>query len=200
MRAPRRLTAAAIVAVLSFGVAACGGDDDDVLTGGEGLTQTEETPAPAETTETTADDAGGDGGDPVRAADFEVGNAENLSEKPGIKIPEGKGPPEQLLKRDLVEGDGATAREGSELSMQYVGVAFSSGEEFDASWGRGEPFAFTLGGGDVIQGWDEGIEGMKVGGRRLLVIPPDKGYGEQGAGGAIGPNETLVFVVDLKEA
>ena len=81
--------------------------------------------------------------------------------------------------------------------MHYVGVAHSSGEEFDASWDRGEAFQFPLGGGQVIAGWDQGVQGMKVGGRRKLVIPPHLGYGARGAGGAIKPNETLIFVVDL---
>ena len=81
--------------------------------------------------------------------------------------------------------------------MHYVGVSWSSGAQFDASWDRGQTFQFTLGAGMVIRGWDEGVAGMKVGGRRKLVIPPELGYGEQGAGGVIGPNETLVFVVDL---
>jgi peptidylprolyl isomerase len=83
--------------------------------------------------------------------------------------------------------------------MQYVGVAFSTGEEFDASWDRGEPFEFTLGNGDVIAGWDEGIVGMKEGGRRKLTIPAEQAYGAQGSPPTIGPNETLVFVVDLEK-
>ena len=95
-----------------------------------------------------------------------------------------------------MEGSGSSAKKGDEVTVQYVGVGYESGEEFDASWG-GEPFSFQLGGGQVIEGWDEGVEGMKVGGRRQLTIPPDLGYGETGFPPAIGPDETLIFVVDL---
>jgi len=115
--------------------------------------------------------------------------------KPVIEVPEGE-PPTVLVEEDLVEGSGPGAKKGDEVTVQYVGVGYESGEEFDASWG-GEPFSFQLGGGQVIKGWDEGVEGMKVGGRRQLTIPPDLGYGEAGFPPAIGPNETLIFVVDL---
>lgn len=117
-------------------------------------------------------------------------------EKPEIDFPEGT-PPTDLEVTDLTEGDGQEAAAGRTAVVHYVGVAFSTGEEFDASWSRGEPFAFPLGGGAVIAGWDRGVEGMKVGGRRRLVIPPHLGYGQRGAGGAIAPGETLIFVVDL---
>jgi peptidylprolyl isomerase len=119
-----------------------------------------------------------------------------LGKKPPIAKPKGA-PPAKLVKRDIVEGKGAVAKDGKELTMQYVGIAFSTGEEFDASWGRGEPFKFQLGAGMVIPGWDKGIAGMRVGGRRQLVIPPDLAYGAQGQPPTIGPNETLVFDVDL---
>ena len=119
-----------------------------------------------------------------------------MSEKPEIDFPEGP-PPSALEIIDLTEGDGAEATSGSTVSVHYVGVAHSTGEEFDASWNRGEPFSFRLGAGNVIAGWDRGVQGMKVGGRRKLVIPPDLGYGDRGAGGAIAPGETLIFVVDL---
>jgi len=89
------------------------------------------------------------------------------------------------------------ATAGREVEVQYVGVSWSTGREFDASWNRGSPFRFTLGRRMVIAGWDQGVAGMRVGGRRELVIPPSLGYGERGAGSAIGPNETLIFVVDL---
>ncbi|MCW2898993.1 MAG: peptidylprolyl isomerase FKBP-type [Streptosporangiaceae bacterium] len=117
-------------------------------------------------------------------------------ERPEIDFPEGA-PPENLEITDLVVGDGPEATHGSSVSVQYVGVAFSTGEEFDASWNRGQPFEFPLGGRRVIAGWDLGVKGMKVGGRRRLVIPPHLGYGNRGAGGAIKPGETLIFVVDL---
>jgi peptidylprolyl isomerase len=119
-----------------------------------------------------------------------------MPEKPEIDFPEGP-PPTSLQVEDLTEGDGAEATEGRTVSVHYVGVAHSSGEEFDASYNRGEPLAFRLGVGQVISGWDQGVQGMKVGGRRRLVIPPHLAYGDRGAGGVIKPGETLIFVVDL---
>jgi peptidylprolyl isomerase len=118
-------------------------------------------------------------------------------DKPVVTIPEGVAAPTELLIEDVVHGDGTEAVAGTTCTMQYVGVSWSSGKQFDASWDRGEPFTFPLGAGHVIGGWDQGVAGMKVGGRRRLTIPPELGYGARGAGGAIGPNETLVFVVDL---
>jgi len=105
--------------------------------------------------------------------------------------------PADLEVTDLDVGDGAEARAGSTVSVHYVGIAHSTGEEFDASYNRGEPLQFRLGVGQVITGWDNGVQGMKVGGRRRLVIPPHQAYGDRGAGGVIGPGETLIFVVDL---
>ena len=117
-------------------------------------------------------------------------------ERPQIDKPDGDIPFELGID-DLVAGDGAQATKGTKVSVHYVGVAFSTGEEFDASWNRGKPFEFRLGKGQVIPGWDQGVEGMKEGGRRLLVIPPDLAYGAQSPSPDIAPNETLVFVVDL---
>ena len=117
-------------------------------------------------------------------------------DKPEIDFPD-YDPPTDLEITDLVEGDGAEATSGSTVSVHYVGVAHSTGEEFDASYNRGTPLSFRLGVGQVIAGWDQGVNGMKVGGRRQLVIPPHLGYGDRGAGGAIKPGETLIFVVDL---
>ena len=108
-------------------------------------------------------------------------------------------PPSELVTEDIVEGKGKTAKAGDTVSMQYVGNAWSTGGEFDASWNSGQPLEFPLGAGRVIPGWDQGIAGMKEGGRRLLVIPPDLAYGAQGAPPVIGPDETLVFVVDLEK-
>jgi peptidylprolyl isomerase len=118
--------------------------------------------------------------------------------RPEIEFP-GETPPADLVMEDITIGEGAEATPGSTVSAHYVGVAHSTGEEFDASWNRGEPLSFRLGVGQVIPGWDQGIAGMKVGGRRRLVIPPHLGYGDRGAGGAIKPGETLIFVVDLLE-
>ncbi|GAA1260159.1 FKBP-type peptidyl-prolyl cis-trans isomerase [Oryzihumus leptocrescens] len=116
--------------------------------------------------------------------------------KPEIEFP-GDTPPADLVIEDISVGDGAEAKPGNTVSAHYVGVAHSTGEEFDASWNRGAPLDFRLGVGQVIAGWDEGIVGMKEGGRRKLVIPADKAYGDRGAGAVIKPGETLIFVVDL---
>jgi len=117
-------------------------------------------------------------------------------DKPEIEFPDFD-PPADLVVTEIATGDGAEATAGSRVSVHYVGVAHSTGEEFDASYNRGEPLTFQLGVGQVIAGWDQGVQGMKVGGRRQLVIPPHLGYGDRGAGGAIKPGETLIFVVDL---
>jgi peptidylprolyl isomerase len=116
--------------------------------------------------------------------------------KPEITIPDEQ-PPADLHMVDETTGDGDEATAGSHVSVHYVGVSWSTGQQFDASWDRMEPFRFGLGQGQVIQGWDDGVRGMRVGGRRRLTIPPHMGYGAAGAGGVIAPNETLVFVVDL---
>lgn len=121
---------------------------------------------------------------------------DNNLTKPEIDFP-GEVPPTELVIEDIVEGDGAEATPGSQISTHYVGVAWSTGEQFDASWDRGSPLDFPIGVGTVIQGWDQGIPGMRVGGRRKLIIPPHLGYGDRGAGSAIAPGETLIFVVDL---
>jgi peptidylprolyl isomerase len=117
-------------------------------------------------------------------------------EKPVI-TPTSPEPPTDLEITDIWVGEGAEAQAGNTVTVHYVGVAHSTGREFDASWNRNSPFRFHLGQGQVITGWDRGVEGMKVGGRRKLVIPPELGYGNQGAGGVIKPGETLIFVVDL---
>ena len=119
-----------------------------------------------------------------------------MTDKPEIDFPDSP-PPSDLQITDLAEGEGAEATAGKTVSVHYVGVAHSTGEEFDASYNRGTPLDFRLGVGQVISGWDQGVEGMKVGGRRKLVIPPHLAYGDRGAGGVIAPGETLIFVVDL---
>jgi peptidylprolyl isomerase len=116
--------------------------------------------------------------------------------RPEIDFPGGE-PPTGLQVTDIWEGDGSAAGPGDLVTVHYVGVAFSTGEEFDASWDRGDPLQFRLGAGQVIAGWDQGVAGMKVGGRRQLVIPPDLAYGDRGAGRDIAPGETLIFVCDL---
>jgi peptidylprolyl isomerase len=119
------------------------------------------------------------------------------NEKPQVEVPSDQPPSYQLEIDDLVEGDGDEATPGKTVEVHYVGVSWKTGNQFDASWDRGDTFKFGLGKGQVIRGWDQGVAGMRVGGRRRITIPPDLAYGKRGAGGVIGPDETLVFVVDL---
>ncbi len=121
----------------------------------------------------------------------------DLDQKPHVYVPPGEAPPADLVLEDLVVGDGPEAQPGQLVNVHYVGVAWSTRQQFDASWDRDEVFSFSLGAGQVITGWDEGVAGMRVGGRRRITIPPHKGYGSQGAGGVIKGGETLVFIVDL---
>jgi peptidylprolyl isomerase len=180
-----KLTILTLALVLGAGVAACGEDDEPASESGA---ETAATPTPTETA------AGGD----LEA--LVQGTSKQTDAKPEFPAPGGD-PPTELVIRDIVKGTGPKAKPGDQLSMQYVGVSWSTGQQFDASWDRGaQPFAFQLGAGMVIAGWDEGLVGMQKGGRRLLVIPPEQGYGPQGTpDGTIAPNETLVFVVDLVE-
>jgi len=120
-------------------------------------------------------------------------------DKPEIDFPGGE-PPTELEITDIWEGDGVAAKAGDTVRVHYVGVAYSTGEEFDASWSRGDPLEFRLGAGKVIAGWDQGVQGMRVGGRRQLIIPPDLAYGDRGAGHVISQGETLIFVCDLVSA
>lgn len=132
----------------------------------------------------------GEGGGATRsAAEAQKGT------KPKVEVPSGPAP-KKLVEKELIEGEGAEAKAGDKVTVQYVGVLYDNGEEFDASWNRNEPFSFTLGNSEVIAGWDQGVEGMKVGGRRELIIPPQLGYGSE-AVGPIPANSTLVFVIDL---
>ena len=119
------------------------------------------------------------------------------NEKPQVDVPADQPPSYQLEIEDIAEGDGEEAVAGRVVEVHYVGVSWSTGKQFDASWDRGDTFKFSLGKGQVIPGWDQGVAGMKVGGRRRITIPPNLAYGKRGAGGVIGPDETLVFVVDL---
>lgn len=116
--------------------------------------------------------------------------------KPDVTVPD-TAPPADLVADDIVVGDGDEATAGSNVEVHYVGVAWKDGREFDSSWDRGDTLKFKLGKGQVIPGWDQGVAGMRVGGRRRITIPPDLAYGKRGAGGVIGPDETLIFVVDL---
>ncbi len=144
---------------------------------------------------------GGDGGGDQSAdvgpdCSSESSISTDTSTKPKVEVPDGE-PPDKLECIDVVVGDGATAEEGDQVTVQYVGVNYDDGKQFDASWDNGQPFPFQLGSGSVIPGWDQGVVGMKVGGRRELIIPPDLAYGAQGSPPAIKPNSTLAFVVDL---
>ena len=161
----------ALLAVIALG--ACGSDSDDPAADTTQAKSTEE-PSPAQQHEALEDTAA----------------------RPHIPKPTGS-PPRRLEKEDLVKGKGPAAKPGDTLTVNYVGVTFSTGEEFDASWDRGQPFRFVLGQGDVIPGWDRGMVGMRKNGRRMLTIPPQLAYGRDGSPPLIGPNETLVFVVDL---
>ena len=164
------------LSVLALGLAACGDDDG-------------------------TQESSGTNASPAQTAAEEPKEAEtstNVEAKPEIGKPAGE-PPTELVKEDIVVGKGPAAKDGDELTVDYVGVTFSYGDQFDASWDSGQPFTFTLGQGAVIQGWDQGVKGMKVGGRRKLTIPAELAYGAQGSPPAIPPNEPLVFVIDLRK-
>ncbi len=143
-------------------------------------------------------DGGGEDADTPAADDAAV-ELETRPEVADLVPADGTEPPSELQVEDLAVGDGPTAAEGDVLVVQYVGVRWSDGGEFDASWDRGQPLEFQLGSGQVIPGWEQGLEGMSVGGRRMITIPPDLAYADRGAGEAIPPGETIVFVVDLLE-
>jgi peptidylprolyl isomerase len=181
----RKIVTALTALLAAALVAACGDQPKDSRDSASGAAPAAETTT---TTDTTAASA--------PATDGKIST--DLTKKPEIPKPAGS-PPKKLEIEDIVKGKGKPAKKGDQVSMQYVGVSFSTGEQFDASWDNGQPFDFKLGGGDVIEGWDKGIVGMKEGGRRKLTIPADLAYGPQGQPPTIGPDETLVFVVDLKK-
>jgi peptidylprolyl isomerase len=175
----RLLLLLALVGMLALG--ACGDDDDDGDGGNGSPPPTAEQPTETE---------------PTAAEQRQA--LEDTSTKPEIPRPTGS-PPRRLETEDIVRGTGPPAKAGDTVLVHYAGVTFSTGEEFDASWNSGQPFPFPLGQQRVIDGWDKGVVGMRVGGRRMLTVPPELAYGAQGFPPAIGPNETLVFVVDLLE-
>ena len=200
----------ALVLALALVAAACGGDDtaqtaddaataeDDATTGddaeadGESTIEDIATPTPVPTPLAP----GGECAEPVVDPEAPPVDVTDLAVKPTVELPDTA--PTELVVTDIVEGDGDTVDSGDFVVMQYVGVSCSSGEQFDASWDRGQPFSVVLGEGAVIAGWDEGIVGMALGGRLLLVIPPDLAYGDTGSGsGSIPPGDTIAFVVDL---
>jgi len=185
----RSILALFAAGAVALGVVACG---DERTVSDE--TTTEEATAPATTEEATPTEAAA----PVSSEGAVLPISKDLSKKPSIPKPTGA-PPSTLVSKDIVLGSGPAVKAGQTASVQYVGASWSTGKEFDASWDRGQAFPFPIGAGQVIPGWDQGVAGMKVGGRRELVIPPDLGYGEAGSPPVIAPNETLVFVVDLKK-
>jgi peptidylprolyl isomerase len=175
-----KLLSLTLALVLGAALSACGGDSSS-------SSESAATPSPTESAT-------------PQAANIDAivkGITKNTKEKPKVVKPEGD-PPAKLVTKDIVPGKGPKAKPGDRLTMQYVGVSWSTGEQFDASWDRHQAFPFQLGAQMVIPGWDQGMVGMRQGGRRLLVIPPDLGYGPQGSG-PIAPNETLVFIVDLQK-
>jgi peptidylprolyl isomerase len=162
---------AALIALLA--VAGCGGSDDSSSS--------------SESSESTASKA---------ADSTSAESSSSKKTKPEVTVPNGA-PPKKLVIKEIEEGSGAEAKAGDEVTVQYVGVGYDSEEEFDSSWSRSEPFTFGLGAGLVIKGWDQGVEGMKVGGRRELIIPANLAYGATPPSSAIAPNEALIFVIDL---
>jgi peptidylprolyl isomerase len=177
MDSPFRRMLAVIAVVAVVGMVSCG-DDDDSGDGGGSATATQE--------ETSTE--------PASPADAAAA-LKDTSTKPVIPKPTGT-PPRRLVKEDIVKGEGPGAKPGDTVVVHYVGMNFSNGQEFDASWDTGSPFPVQLGSGSVIQGWEKGLVGIKAGGRRKLTIPPELGYGAQGYPPSIPPNETLVFVID----
>jgi len=161
-----------LCAALAIAVAGCGGSDDS------STNSSESTATSTESSEKSSTESGAE------------------KTKPKVTVPSGP-PPKKLEIKEIEKGTGAEAKSGDEVTVQYVGVGYESEEEFDSSWSRNEPFPFTLGVSPVIKGWKQGIPGMKVGGRRELIIPPDLAYGAAGSPPVIGPNETLIFVIDL---
>jgi peptidylprolyl isomerase len=180
MDSPLRSVVALIAVVAVLGATACGDDEesgDGGAGGGANTTAREETG-----TETTS---------PQEAEEA----LRDTSTKPVIPKPTGT-PPRRLVKEDIVRGKGPAAQPGDTVLVHYVGMNFSNGQEFDASWDSGEPFPVQLGAGGVIAGWEQGLVGIRAGGRRELIIPPELGYGAEGFPPSIPPNETLVFVID----
>lgn len=170
-----------LLACLAVVIAGCGSSDDS------STNSSESTATSTESAEKSPAESGG-------SAEKQGSGGEKT--KPTVTVPKGVSPKNFAIK-ELEEGTGATAKKGDQVTVQYVGVGYDSEEEFDSSWSRNEPFSFTLGAGEVIKGWDQGVEGMKVGGRRELLIPGNLAYGPEGRPPTIGPNETLIFVIDL---
>jgi peptidylprolyl isomerase len=181
-----RTTTLAVLIAAAVGAGACGDDKGSSSATPPAPPAAETATAPPQTTTTTA---------PTKPAAYDI--SKDRSIKPAIPKPTGD-PPTELVVQDIVKGRGRAAKSGDDVTVDYVGVSYSTGQQFDASWDGGKPFPFSLGAQGVIRGWDEGVVGMKKGGRRLLVIPPDLAYGPAGQG-TIAPNETLPFVIDMRK-
>lgn len=180
-----------ILACLALIVAGCGGDSssttEEVREEAAALVQEQEEEEKAEAKKAAKEEA-----------EAEKAAEKSAAELPEVTVPKGP-PPKKLVVEDLKQGSGKTAKAGDQVSVSYVGVLYEGGDVFDSSWGKdSEPFSFTLGASEVIKGWDKGIQGMKVGGERKLVIPPALAYGSAGAYPSIAPNSTLVFLVELQ--
>jgi peptidylprolyl isomerase len=173
----------ALCAALATAVASCGGSSDSST---ESSASTEAGGSSTESTESSKES-----GESVPKA-----SPNEKKTKPTVTVPKGVSP-KSFAAKEIEEGTGPEAKTGDKVTVQYVGVGYDSEEEFDSSWSRNEPFSFTLGAGEVIKGWDQGVDGMKVGGRRELLIPGNLAYGPEGRPPTIGPNETLIFVIDL---
>jgi FKBP-type peptidyl-prolyl cis-trans isomerase len=173
----------ALCVALVTAVAGCGGSSDSST---ESSASTE-----AGGSSTTSGESSEESGESVPTA-----SPDKKKTKPTVTVPKGISPKKYAFK-EIEEGTGPEAKAGDKVTVQYVGVGYDSEEEFDSSWSRNEPFTFTLGAGEVIKGWDQGVEGMKVGGRRELLLPPELAYGSAGSPPSIGPNETLIFTIDL---
>ncbi len=177
----------ALLAAAALGLGACGDSKDD----SPSTSAAPEVPAASPSTSTTPSGPGS-----KTVAGLKIST--DLASKPAIPKPAGKAPT-KLVAEDVVTGSGTGAKAGDQIVVSYVGVLYATGAQFDASWDSGRPYSFVLGQGNVIPGWDQGLEGMKVGGRRVLVIPPDLAYGDTGQG-SIPPGATLIFVVDMLNA
>ena len=198
MTKSRLIATLLVVPALAGGLAACGSSEgfrnDNSAIDGEPSTT-----LPATLASTKSSIPERTPGAPLPEATSIGAVSTDLSKKPAVPKPTGN-PPKELQGKDVVVGKGQEVKVGDKVAVQYVGVLFKDGKQFDASWDRGKkPFEFTVGQGQVIQGWDQGLPGMKVGGRRVLVIPSDLAYGEQGSPPKIPANSTLVFVVDVKK-
>lgn len=175
-----------LCAALATAVAGCGGGSDSSTGSTESSASTEANGSSAKSGESSEESS-----ESVPKA-----NSNKKKTKPTVTVPKGISP-KTFATKEIEEGTGPEAKAGDKVTVQYVGVGYDSEEEFDSSWSRNEPFTFTLGAGEVIKGWDKGVEGMKVGGRRELLIPGDLAYGPEGRPPSIGPNETLIFTIDL---